>query len=120
MNRRPNGIEYISTGFHHYGNVRCSSNYEAKSVCQHTKVRATNLDDRVPQESRSRCKRRTPATGVLQIIDGCAVSTTEYIRSNAWSVTLEKEAFYTVAISKRAVPYASDTLGDRNAAQAKA
>src|SRR5689334_5345106 len=55
--------------FHHQWDVRCSGNFEAKSVCPHTKAAIGDLDLWIPKHRRPTGESGMPASGAGQIIN---------------------------------------------------
>src|SRR5665213_4090461 len=52
LQRNPNRACKIGAGFHHYRDIGCPGDVETKFISPHTKIRAANLNMRVPQHGR--------------------------------------------------------------------
>ncbi len=91
----PHRIEKTRAGFHHDDQVAAAGDGEPKPVCPHAKHGAAALRIRIPQKSRATIKRRMPAGGSSQIINGCIIVTGEHrrIRTSAGGITLETDCF---------------------------
>ena len=109
--RRPDGIGQVRAGFHHDDQVAGPGDGEPEPIRPHAEAGIAGLHQRVPQRGRTTAKRRAPARGPRQVIDGRIVVTVEHSRTKAGGVTLEK---------RNAVPDAGDAVGDRDAGQAGA
>ena len=118
--RRPGGIGQVRAGFHHDDHVAGPGDDEPKLIRPHAKAGIAGLHLRLPQRGRTTAKRRAPARGPRQVIDGRIVVTVEHIRTNAGGVTLEIDSRQAGAASERLVPDAGDAVGDRDAGQAGA
>ena len=93
---------------------------EPELIRPHAEAGIAGLHLRVPQRGRTTAKRRAPARGPRQVIDGRIVVTVEHSRTNAGGVTLEIDSCQAGAVIERIVSDAGDAVGDRDAGQAGA
>ena len=116
----PGGIGQVRGGFHHDDEIVGAGDGEPKPIRPHAEAGIAGLHQGVPQHGRTTGKRRPPARGSRQVIDGCIVGTGKYNWTNAGSVTLEIDSRQVGAGKKRPELDAGDAVADRDAGQAGA
>jgi len=110
----------VRAGFHHDDQIAGPGDVEPKPVRLHANAGDAGLRLRFPQQRRTTAKRRAPADGPSQVIDGRIVGTGEHRRTNAGGVALEIDSCEAGAGIERNGSDAGDAVGNRNAAQAGA